>query len=136
VLDKLTYAGRLENLQDVADKINFIKGICNREDVEKTIKDCNIIFNFAAETHVDISIIESGVFVKTDILGTYTLLEGVRKFDVEKFIQISTGEVYGSIENDSFKESDILNPSSPYSASKAGTDLSVNVYYKTYGIPV
>jgi len=136
VLDKLTYAGRLENLQDVANKINFIKGdICNREDVEKVVKGCNIIFNFAAETHVDRSIVEGGIFVKTDILGTYTLLEVTRKFDIEKFVQISTDEVYGSIENGSFKETDILNPSSPYSASKAGADLLVNAYHKTYGTP-
>ena len=136
VLDKLTYAGRLENLQDVANKINFIKGdICNREDVEKVVKGCNIIFNFAAETHVDKSIVEGGIFVKTDILGTYTLLEVTRKFDIEKFVQISTDEVYGSIENGSFKETDILNPSSPYSASKAGADLLVNAYHKTYGTP-
>jgi len=136
VLDKLTYAGRLENLQDVMDKITFIKGdICNKEDVEK-VGDCDIIFNFVAETHVDRSIIDAGVFVKTDVLGTYTLLEYARRYDVEKYIQISTDEVYGSIEKGSFKEDDILDPSSPYSASKAGADLLVKAYYKTYGLPV
>ena len=136
ILDKLTYAGRLENLQDVMDEITFIKGdICSREDVEK-VKDCNVIFNFAAETHVDRSIIDAGVFVKTDVLGTYTLLEYARRHDVEKYIQISTDEVYGSIEKGSFKEGDTLDPSSPYSASKAGADLLVKAYYKTYSLPV
>ena len=136
VLDKLTYAGRIENLQDVMDKITFIKGdICNKEDVEKG-KECNIIFNFAAETHVDRSIIDAGVFVKTDVMGTYTLLEYARKHDVEKYIQISTDEVYGSIEKGAFKEADILDPSSPYSASKAGAELLVKAYHKTYGLPV
>jgi len=136
VLDKLTYAGRLENLQDVMDKITFIKGdICNIEDVKK-VGECDIIFNFAAETHVDRSIIEGGIFVKTDVLGTYNLLEYARKSNVEKYIQISTDEVYGSIENGSFKEEDTLDPSSPYSASKAGADLLVKAYYKTYDLPV
>jgi len=136
VLDKLTYAGRLENLQDVMDKITFIKGdICNIEDVKK-VGECDIIFNFAAETHVDRSIIEGGIFVKTDVLGTYNLLECARKSNVEKYIQISTDEVYGSIENGSFKEEDTLDPSSPYSASKAGADLLVKAYYKTYDLPV
>ena len=136
VLDTLTYAGRIENLQDVMDKITFIKGdICKREDVEK-VKDCDVIFNFAAETHVDRSIIDAGVFVRTDVLGTYTLLEYARRNDVEKYIQISTDEVYGSIEKGSFKETDILDPSSPYSASKAGADLLVQSYFKTYGLPV
>ena len=136
VLDKLTYAGRMENLQDVMNRISFIKGdICNKEDIEK-VKDCDVIFNFAAETHVDRSIIEAGVFVKTDILGTYNLLEYARKLDVKKYVQISTDEVYGSIGSGSFKEDELLDPSSPYSASKAGADLLVKVYYKTYGLPV
>ncbi len=136
VLDKLTYAGRLENLQDVMDKITFIKGdICNREDVEK-VGDCDVIFNFAAETHVDRSIIDAGAFVKTDVLGTYTLLEYARRHNVKKYIQISTDEVYGSIQKGSFKETDILDPSSPYSASKAGADFLVKAYHKTYDLPI
>lgn len=133
VLDKLTYAGRMENLQDVIEKIKFVKGdICDEEDVEKAVKGCDAIFNFAAETHVDRSIIESGVFVKTDVIGTHNLLEAARKHDVEKFVQISTDEVYGSIEKGFFKEDDLLDPSSPYSASKGGADLLVNAYFKTY----
>jgi len=136
VLDKLTYAGRMENLQDVKDKITFIKGdICNKEDVKK-VGDCDVIFNFAAETHVDRSIVGAGVFVKTDVLGTHTLLEYARGHDVQKYLQISTDEVYGSKMEGTFKESDILDPSSPYSASKAGADLLINAYYKTYGLPV
>jgi dTDP-glucose 4,6-dehydratase len=136
VLDKLTYAGRMENLQDVMTRISFVEGdICNKEDIEK-VKDCDVIFNFAAETHVDRSIIEAGVFVKTDVLGTYNLLEYARMHDVEKYIQISTDEVYGSIESGSFKEDELLDPSSPYSASKAGADLLVRAYHKTYGLPV
>jgi dTDP-glucose 4,6-dehydratase len=136
VLDKLTYAGRMENLQDVMTRISFIKGdICNKEDIEK-VKDCDVIFNFAAETHVDRSIIEAGVFVKTDVLGTYNLLEYARKYDVERYVQISTDEVYGSIGSGSFKEENSLDPSSPYSASKAGADLLVRAYHKTYGLPV
>ena len=136
VLDKLTYAGRLENLTDVYDKIEFIAGdICESEDVKK-VGDCDVIFNFAAETHVDRSIVSGGVFVKTDVLGTYNLLEYARTHDVQKYVQIGTDEVYGSIKKGSFKETDILDPSSPYSASKAGADLLVKAYYKTYGLPV
>lgn len=136
VLDKLTYAGRIENLQDVIDKITFIKGdICDKEEVEK-VKECDVIFNFAAETHVDRSITDAGVFVQTDVFGTYNLLEYARKNDVEKYIQISTDEVYGSVMEGSFKEEDVLDPSSPYSASKAGADLLVNAYHKTYGLPI
>ncbi|MCK4730965.1 MAG: dTDP-glucose 4,6-dehydratase [Methanophagales archaeon] len=136
VLDKLTYAGRLENLQEVMNKITFIKGdICDNEDVKK-VGDCDVIFNFAAETHVDRSILDAGVFVKTDVLGTYTLLEYARKHDVEKYIQISTDEVYGSIDKGSSSEEDVLDPSSPYSASKAGADLLVKAYHRTYGLPV
>ena len=137
-LDALTYAGNLTNLKDVEDnpRYQFIKGnICNKEDVEKAVRDCDVIFNFAAETHVDRSIIESGIFVKTDVIGTHILLEAARKKDIN-FVQISTDEVYGSIESGSFKEDDLLDPSSPYSASKAGADLLVRAYYKTYGLPI
>ena len=137
VLDKLTYAGRVENLQNVMNKIEFIKGdICDKELVEKVAKECDMILNFAAETHVDRSIIDAGIFVKTDVLGTYTLLEAARRYETEKFMQISTDEVYGSIEAGSFKEEDPLAPSSPYSASKAGADLLVHAYFVTYGLSV
>ncbi len=136
VLDKLTYAGRLENLQDVRDRITFIKGdICDRNDVE-AVGDCDVIFNFAAETHVDRSIQDAGIFVQTDIIGTYNLLEYARQHEVDRYIQISTDEVYGSTVDGSFKEEDMLDPSSPYSASKAGAELLVRAYHKTYGLPV
>jgi dTDP-glucose 4,6-dehydratase len=94
------------------------------------MKDCDMVVNFAAETHVDRSIEDPGVFVKTDVIGTYNLLEHVRKYDVERYLQISTDEVYGSIENGSFTEKNNLDPSSPYSASKAGGDLLVSAYQK------
>ena len=136
VLDKLTYAGRLENLQDVRDRITFIKGdICDRNDVE-AVGDCDVIFNFAAETHVDRSILDAGIFVQTDVIGTYNLLEYARQHGVDRYIQISTDEVYGSTVDGSFKEEDMLDPSSPYSASKAGAELLVRAYHKTYGLPV
>ena len=138
-LDAVTYAGNPNNLKDLENNshYHFIRGdICKKEDVEEAIKDCEIVFNFAAETHVDRSIIEAGTFVKTDVLGTYTLLEMSRKYDIKKFIQISTDEVYGSIETGSFKETNPLDPSSPYSASKAGADLLVRAYYRTYRLPI
>jgi dTDP-glucose 4,6-dehydratase len=87
------------------------------------MKDCDMVVNFAAETHVDRSIEDPGVFVKTDVIGTYNLLECVRKYDVERYLQISTDEVYGSIDNGSFSEKSNIDPSSPYSASKAGADV-------------
>ena len=136
VLDKLTYAGRRENLLDVQKKITFIHGdICRMEDVE-TAGVCDVIFNFAAETHVDRSITDPESFVKTDVLGTCTLLNYALKHDVLRYIQISTDEVYGSIQNGSFHEDDLLDPSSPYSASKAAAEHLVHSYYKTYGLPV
>jgi len=136
VLDKLTYAGRLENLQDVRDRITFIKGdICDKDDVE-AVGDCDVIFNFAAETHVDRSIQDAGIFVQTDVIGTYNLLEYARQHGVDRYIQISTDEVYGSTVDGSFREEDMLDPSSPYSASKAGAELLVRAYHRTYGLPV
>ncbi len=137
VLDKLTYAGNKDNLKDILPDIQFIKGdIGNEEDVKVAMKDCDLVVNFAAETHVDRSITDPSIFVKTDVLGTYNLLEHVRKYDVEKYLQISTDEVYGSIENGSFSEESNIDPSSPYSASKAGGDVLVSAYHKTYDLPV
>jgi dTDP-glucose 4,6-dehydratase len=138
-LDKLTYAGNLNNLKDIENNKNytFVKGdVCDKKIVGKIVKDCEIIINFAAETHVDKSITEAGSFIQTDVFGTYTLLDAAKRFEIKKFIQISTDEVYGSISSESFKESDSLNPSSPYSASKAGADLLVMAYYKTFNLPV
>lgn len=139
--DKLTYAGNLENLKDVKKnpRYTFVKGdICDSKRVMEVIKKfyINQIVNFAAESHVDRSITDPEVFIKTDVFGAFTLLEASRKYDIEKYIQISTDEVYGSIEKGSFKETDPLNPSSPYSASKSSADLLVNSFYITYGLPV
>jgi dTDP-glucose 4,6-dehydratase len=137
VLDKLTYAGRKENLQDVWDKITFLKGdITKKEDVEKAAKNSDCVVNFAAETHVDRSIIEAGTFVLTDVLGVYNLLETIREFNIARFVQISTDEVYGHILKGSFKETDKLNPRNPYSASKAGAELLCRAYFETHGLPV
>lgn len=137
-LDKLTYAGNLENLIDIEDdrRYTFVKGdICDKDVVEKTAEGCDAIINFAAETHVDRSIIDAGSFVETDVQGTYRLLEAARKLDISKYFQISTDEVYGSIEEGSFKEGDLLEPNSPYSASKAGAELLLRSYQVTYGLP-
>ncbi|MEM4757950.1 MAG: dTDP-glucose 4,6-dehydratase, partial [Nanopusillaceae archaeon] len=137
VFDKLTYSGRIENLHDIIDKIEFIKGdIANKEDVKKAIKDVDLIVNFAAETHVDRSIISSEEFIITNIYGTYNLLESIRKYDNKRLVHISTDEVYGEIINGSFKESDKLNPRNPYSASKACADLLCLSFFETYGIDV
>ena len=140
-LDKLTYAGNLENLRDIEDEpnYNFIKGdICDRQKVEGIFNSNKIdaIVNFAAESHVDRSIIDPGVFIQTDVYGTFILLELTTKYEAGVFLQISTDEVYGSIEDGSFKETDTLAPNSPYSASKAGAEMIVRSFYKTYGTPV
>ena len=135
VLDKLTYAGRKENLADVWDRIVFLKGdITVREDVAEAARDCDCVVNFAAETHVDRSILMAGTFVLTDVLGAYNLLEIARESNMSKFVQISTDEVYGHILKGSFKETDRLNPRNPYSASKAGAELLCHAYFETYGL--
>ncbi len=137
VLDNLSYAGRKENLQDVLNKITFIKGdIRNKADVENAMKDCEEVVHFAALTHVDRSIIEAGEFVQTDVFGTFNLLESARKLETKKFLYISTDEVYGSIKTGSFKETDGLKPRNPYSASKAGADLLCQSYFETHGLPI
>jgi len=137
--DKLTYAGNLENLSDVDKnpKYSFIQGdICDPIAVEKAIAGVDAIINFAAESHVDRSIVEAGSFVQTDVYGTYILLEAVKKHKISKFLHISTDEVYGSIQTGSFTETSTLAPNSPYAASKAGGDLIVRAYFKTHGLPV
>jgi len=138
VYDKLTYAGRLENLNEVLSYIKFIHGdILDEGQLAKIIIDYNpnVIVNFAAETHVDRSINEPASFIKTNILGLFSLLENVRKYDIELFLHVSTDEVYGDLWND--KEADEvypLNPSSPYAASKAAGDLLILAYGRTYGL--
>ena len=143
VYDKLTYAGRLENLQDVAktfsDRYAFVRGdICDIAQVEATVKEYAIdtIVNFAAETHVDRSLMEPGSFIQTDVYGTYVLLETTRKFELERYHQISTDEVYGQVLEGRSKETDPLAPRSPYAASKAGADLMVLAYHESWGVPV
>ncbi len=138
VLDKLTYAGNLDNLKDIWDdpRLTFVKGdICDRKVVQETMTGCDAVINFAAETHVDRSIGEAGAFVRTDVFGTHVLLEAARELGVSRYVQISTDEVYGSISEGSSIESDPLNPSSPYAASKAGADLLVLSYYVTHKLP-
>ncbi|MBI2547504.1 MAG: dTDP-glucose 4,6-dehydratase [Candidatus Aenigmarchaeota archaeon] len=137
VLDKLTYAGKKENLDDIINKITFIHGdICNKSDVEKATKDVDMIVNFAAESHVDKSIVDSEPFILTEVLGVNRLLEAVKKFNVEKFVQISTDEVYGTIESGSFKETDPLDPRNPYAACKASQELLTRSYFETFNLPI
>ena len=138
-LDKLTYAGNLENLRDVEGdrRYSFIKGdICDAAAVRTTLDGADAVVNFAAETHVDRSIRGPQDFIRTDVLGTHTLLEAVRELKIARYVQISTDEVYGSTEIGSFSEQSELAPSSPYSASKAGADLLVLANHRTYGTPV
>lgn len=141
-LDKLTYAGNLENLKTIENNpnYNFIKGdICDRNLVASIIDNFKVqaIINFAAESHVDRSIMGSDVFIQTNIVGTHTLLEVAREKNIEKFIQISTDEVYGSLDSaGKFTEQTPLHPNSPYAASKASADLLALAYQHTYGVPV
>ena len=140
-LDKLTYAGNLENLKDIEDIKNyrFIKGdICDRDLVEDIFSGNKIdaVINFAAESHVDRSITDPGVFIQTDVYGVFVLLEAATKYKSKVFLQISTDEVYGSIEKGSFSEDDPLAPNSPYSASKTGAEMIVRSFFKTYQTPI
>ena len=138
-LDKLTYAGNPDNLKDIENnpKYSFVRGdICDPAVVDKVMQNVNHVVHFAAESHVDRSIEDGLVFVRTNVLGTYTLLESAMKHGIMKFIHVSTDEVYGSIKEGSFKETDMLTPSSPYSSSKAGSDLIAQSYYITYKLPV
>jgi dTDP-glucose 4,6-dehydratase len=144
VLDKLTYAGNLENLTELLDspRVRVIQGdICDRAAVQEAMEGCDWALNFAAETHVDRSIVDPGAFVRTDVEGTYTLLEVARERGIERFIQISTDEVYGNAEapdgtSRPSVETDALKPLSPYAASKAGADRLAFSYWATYGLPV
>jgi len=140
-LDKLTYAGNPENLKDIEPnpRYFFFKGdICSQNQVQRIFEEYspNVVINFAAESHVDRSIGKPDDFIRTDVYGVFVLLETAKKHGIDLFIQISTDEVYGSIENGSFRESDPLIPSSPYSASKAGGDRLAYSYYVTYQLPV
>ncbi len=145
-LDKLTYAGIRENLAEYEGKKNyrFLQGdIAQPADVEEAYKGVDgngvdVVVNFAAETHVDRSLMEAGTFIETDVHGVLVLLEEARKHapKLKRFVQISTDEVYGSIDSGSFRETDALNPRNPYSASKAGGDRMAYAYGQTYGLPI
>jgi dTDP-glucose 4,6-dehydratase len=135
VFDKLTYAGREENLQEVRDRIEFIQGaIEDRAAVREAMEGADLVVNFAAESHVDRSIADQDVFAVTQVIGTGVLLDAVREAGVSRFLQVSTDEVYGSIEEGTFTEESPIAPSSPYSATKAGGDLLVQSHVHTHGI--
>jgi dTDP-glucose 4,6-dehydratase len=140
-LDKITYAGNPENLKDIAGdpRYTFVRGdICDAEIVGSVFREYPIdaVVHFAAESHVDRSIEDASVFVRTNVLGTHVLLEAALNHGVKRFVHVSTDEVYGSIKTGSFRETDNLNPSSPYSASKAASDLLARSYYITHNLPV
>lgn len=140
VLDKLTYCGNLDNLTEVLEhpRFRFVHGdICDPVIVNETIKDVDVVVNFAAESHVDRSIADSAPFLKTNVEGVRVLLDAARVHKPSLFIQISTDEVYGDIPGEGrFTESSPIAPSSPYSASKAAADLLAKAYYRTFGVPV
>jgi dTDP-glucose 4,6-dehydratase len=139
-LDKLTYAGNLENLHGVDDRpqYRFVQGdIADPKLVASLMAECDFVVNFAAETHVDRSIHDAGDFIRTDVYGTFVLLEAFRASGrAQRFLQISTDEVYGTIESGSAREADPIAPRNPYSASKAGADRLAYSYFVTYGVPV
>ena len=139
-LDRLTYAGRLENLHDVMDHPNhaFVRAdICDAAVVRPLVARSAIVVHFAAETHVDRSIQAAGEFIRTDVMGTFVLLEAAREAGgLRRFVQISTDEVYGSVAEGASRETDELRPRNPYSASKAGADRLAYSYFATYGVPV
>ncbi|SDH57779.1 dTDP-glucose 4,6-dehydratase [Actinokineospora alba] len=139
VLDKLTYAGNRENLAPVADsdRLRFVQGdICDGDLVAETMAGVDLVVHFAAESHVDRSIAGSAEFVRTNVLGTQTLLQAALEAEVGRFIHVSTDEVYGSIDEGSWPETHPLEPNSPYSASKASSDLLARSYFRTHGLPV
>ncbi|MBQ2665487.1 dTDP-glucose 4,6-dehydratase [Methanobrevibacter sp.] len=139
-LDALTYCGNLENLRDIEDKDNytFVKGnIRDKSVVDELVKKSDYVINFAAESHVDRSIEDPEIFIKSNVLGTQVLLNAAKEHGVDKYIQISTDEVYGTLgKTGYFKETTPLQPNSPYSASKAGGDLITRAYFETFDLPV
>ena len=138
VLDKLTYAGNRANLADVErdPRYTFVEGdIADADLVDRLAADVDAIVNFAAESHVDRSIEEPDAFIRTDVYGTFVLLEAARRHRHQRYLQISTDEVYGNVPEGSSTEADALKPRSPYSASKSGGDLLVGAYFTTYGVP-
>ena len=141
VLDKLTYAGNRISLQDLENnpRFSFVEGDITDSKLVRSViraRKIDVIVSYAAETHVDRSILEPRAFLETDVLGTFTLLEAVRSLGIKKFVQISTDEVFGSIPAGEFSETSPFEPNSPYAASKAGGDLLCRAYHATYGVPV
>ena len=139
VLDSLTYAGNMANLKEFEKNSRFVflhGDIRDEKIVENAVRNVDVIINFAAETFVDRSIHGASDFILTDVHGTYILLEAAKKYKIERYIQISTDEVYGSIDEGSFTENSTIAPNNPYSASKAGGDMMVRSYFITYGMPV
>jgi dTDP-glucose 4,6-dehydratase len=137
--DKLTYAGNLENLRDVEKdpRYRFVRGdICDRAQVRETMEGVEAVVHFAAETHVDRSNAGAAEFLSTNVTGTFTLLEAARELKVSRFVAVGTDEVYGSIAKGAARELDPLNPSNPYSASKAAADLLARAYWITHRLPV
>ena len=138
ILDKLTYAGSEENLAEARGdpRVRFVKGdICNPDTVDELARDVDGIVNFAAESHVDRSLLNAGAFVQTDVYGTYVLLEAARRHKHQRFLQVSTDEVYGHVKEGRSRETDVLAPRSPYSASKAGAEMIVTAYQTSFGLP-
>ncbi|ALL79477.1 dTDP-glucose 4,6-dehydratase (plasmid) [Pseudonocardia sp. EC080610-09] len=139
VLDALTYAGNQANLDPVASdpRLEFVLGdIRHRDTVRKAMADVDVVVHFAAESHVDRSIAAGDDFVTTNVGGTFTLMQVALEKDVERFVHVSTDEVYGSIDTGTSVETDSLNPNSPYSASKASSDMLARAFHRTYGLPV
>ncbi|GAA3211588.1 dTDP-glucose 4,6-dehydratase [Dactylosporangium siamense] len=137
VLDKLTYSGNRDNLASVSDAVTFVEGdICDTDLVEQLMPGHDAVVHFAAESHVDRSILGAGPFVTTNVIGTQVLLDAARRAGVGRFLHVSTDEVYGSIDEGSWTEEWPLQPNSPYSASKAGSDLLVLAYHRTHGMEV
>jgi len=139
VLDKLTYAGSLSNLDSVRsdDRLEFVRGdILDRSVVDDLMRGVDVVVHFAAESHVDRSIVGAADFVMTNVVGTQTLLDSALQHGIDKFVHISTDEVYGSIESGSWDERRPVEPNSPYSASKASSDLFARSYFRTHGLPV
>ena len=138
MLDKLTYAGSEDNLAEVKGdpRLRFVEGdICDPEVVDRLAEEVDGIVNFAAESHVDRSLINAGTFVQTDVYGTYVLLEAARKYRHKRFLQVSTDEVYGHVKDGRSKETDPLAPRSPYSATKAGGEMLVQAYHASFDLP-
>jgi dTDP-glucose 4,6-dehydratase len=136
--DKLTYAGNLANVKDIEHdpRYSFIRGdICDAQALDAVFPGVDVVVNFAAESHVDRSILDPEAFLRTDVMGTFQILEALRRHSTKRFIHISTDEVYGDLETGAASETHPLNPSSPYSAAKAGAELLVRSYMRTYRVP-